>query len=305
MTRHSGEEWENYCNELFATRHASDYQRVPPRVHGDWGIEGYTSDGVLYQCYAPVEPLSIPDLHVKLRDKVTADIGKLIKNAHVIVGLLAPTEIRRWVLVTPRVEDKAILEHAKAKETMVRNQSIPGVASDFAIRIFTSEDFAAERRRLGEALSTYFPRLDAGSDEALLDFASSEEIALDDLEAKLRKLETLGTEEDVRSLRAEFLRFLVEGEQADEYLRRFHPSLWERWNGARESTRKTLKMSELASGDAPSVRLKSVRDGLIEAASRPASIFPEGVATQLAHGTLARWLVDCPLDFKVQERVSA
>ncbi len=301
MGHSDGGSWEIYGNALFSCRHGADYQRVPARVHGDWGIEGFTADGLLYQCYAPTEPLSTTDLHGKLRNKVTEDIGKLLKNAEAIVGLITPNPVKRWVLVTPRVENKAILQHAKVKEKLVTDAAVPGIATEFVIRIFTDADFAVEKRQLGEAASMHFPELSPTSDEDVAQFAAAEDLPVEALDAKIRKIEMITTEDEVRTLRAEFLRLLVDGESADGQLRRLHPTLWDDWSRGREATRRTLLMTQLTNTDVPSVRLRKVQDELKDVAAGPTANLPPGVAGQLAVGTVARWLLDCPLDFNAAQ----
>jgi hypothetical protein len=61
--------WQRYCHCLFTARHGERYQPVPDRVRGDWGIEGFTASGILYQCFAPEEPITREERHDKIRKK--------------------------------------------------------------------------------------------------------------------------------------------------------------------------------------------------------------------------------------------
>ncbi|MDR3587942.1 MAG: hypothetical protein P4L59_21915 [Desulfosporosinus sp.] len=54
------------------------YQKVPAVVGGDAGIEGFTSTGIVYQCYSPERRYSDDELNEHLRKKMTNDIGKLV-----------------------------------------------------------------------------------------------------------------------------------------------------------------------------------------------------------------------------------
>ncbi len=149
----TGGEWQGYCRELLAARHGAHYQPVPDSVAGDWGIEGFTSSGTVYQCYAPEEPLTSKQLYAKHRSKVTADLGKLRKNVDNVSQLVSPAELDCWVLLVPRVEDKAILEHAAKKAQEIRDLSLTGVSESFVVRVHTAADFPSECRQIDDALS--------------------------------------------------------------------------------------------------------------------------------------------------------
>ena len=76
----NGDKWEDLCNKIYKIRYMSDgYQVVPARYKGDCGIEGFTSTGIVTQCYYPDADYSPDDLHKKLVSKVTKDINKIEK----------------------------------------------------------------------------------------------------------------------------------------------------------------------------------------------------------------------------------
>jgi hypothetical protein len=53
-------DWENRVLQLIRERHGSDnVVRIPDKDRGDLGLEAYTYDGSVYQCYDAMR-LSIP-----------------------------------------------------------------------------------------------------------------------------------------------------------------------------------------------------------------------------------------------------
>ena len=293
----SGDEWQDYYRELLAARHGAHYQPVPDTVAGDWGIEGYTSSGTVYQCYAPEEPLTTDQLYEKHRDKMTADLGKLRKNVAEIAALVAPAEIECWVLLVPRVEDKKILEHAAKKAAEIRALQLPGISHAFVVRVHTSADFPTECRQLDEALCIAIPEIDVGTEDDIAMLAAGDELDVDTLDDKLTRLLANGREDDLPALRAEFLRFYVEGRQLEGCVRRHHPGLWERWQHSREGVKRTLKTTQLTAQDLPRERLGSVLKVLDDSAASALPTLMSTDATSLAWGTVSRWLIECPLDF--------
>src|SRR4051794_37169387 len=102
-----GEGWQRHINLLLGLRFSPwSYQPIPDRVDGDYGLEGFSSDGVAFQCYAAEEPLSVEMLTEKQRDKITRDINKLCDNHQLLAGILGGVRIHTWVLMVPRYDDK-------------------------------------------------------------------------------------------------------------------------------------------------------------------------------------------------------
>jgi len=97
----SGEDWQNYCRRLLGLRYGVGYQSVPDRDRGDFGIDGFTSNGELFQYYAAQDPRNHNDLYTKQRNKITADLRTLESNLARVIQLTAPADIRCWVLLVP------------------------------------------------------------------------------------------------------------------------------------------------------------------------------------------------------------
>ena len=54
-----GEEWEQRVQLYLKRRYGpGEYVHLPAKHLGDFGIEGFSRDGLAYQCYAAQEPLS-------------------------------------------------------------------------------------------------------------------------------------------------------------------------------------------------------------------------------------------------------
>lgn len=61
--------WEELIDSIYRIRYKDEgYQYIPARDGGDYGIEGYTETGKVYQCYFPEGEYSSKDLYDKLRD---------------------------------------------------------------------------------------------------------------------------------------------------------------------------------------------------------------------------------------------
>lgn len=270
---------------------------MPDTVAGDWGIEGFTSGGTVYQCYAPEEPLTTEQLYEKHRDKMTADLSKLRKNLGDIVSLVAPSEINCWAFLVPRVEDKEILRHAARKAEELRKMQLAGMSAAFVVRVHTAADFPTECRKLDASLAAEIPTIEVRSDAEIAQQIAEADLEVATLDGKLVRLLAQADESGLATLRAEFLRFYVVGRELEDWVRRHHPALWERWQHAREAIRRTLKTAELTTSAAPNDRLGSLLKDLESSASAAVPTMMTSDAASLAWGTVADWLIECPLDF--------
>src|SRR2546430_2916401 len=88
----SPEEWQELVVQLLYLRYPiGQFQPIPDRDRGDCGLEGFSRDGVGYQCYAVEEPVTTAELSKKQKKKITNDLLKLVRYSDHLPGLLNPT----------------------------------------------------------------------------------------------------------------------------------------------------------------------------------------------------------------------
>lgn len=151
-----GDSWENICNSCYRMRYTKEHYTEIPAVHGgDAGIEGFTTTGVVTQCYCPKREYNDNELYEHLRNKMSADIEKLKKSDYKDrLKKLGVPPIHEWHFVIPYYRDSRIIEHAenKRKEIMVAKATTPTdydhIATDFSIIIKTAENYRVEITRL-------------------------------------------------------------------------------------------------------------------------------------------------------------
>lgn len=152
----NGNAWEKLCDSCYRSRYQENgYQELPAAVGGDGGIEGYTMNGIVYQCYCPEREYSDDELYNHMRDKMTRDIKKMLKPeyATVLKGL-GINNICEWHFVIPEYKDKRIIEHkeTKRREVLEYKKSHPDqcdfINDEFKIIVKVAEDFKIEIARL-------------------------------------------------------------------------------------------------------------------------------------------------------------
>jgi len=293
-----GDEWQTYCDGLFREKHGSTgYVRVPDRDRGDLGMEGYSIDGsgTIYQCYA-TEATDVGKRFEKQRDKITRDLGKLVAKKDRVAKLLGSHAMTCWVLMVPVHDSKELVIHARAKEEEIRKEDLSFLADGFTVLIWTDGDFAKERAALDRAgVATIPPPKSLTDDDVSESVAAMKEAAGQKIEEMSAKLRRAGTP-DVLSARERLLRQVVEADNIREHLRREFPTTSElvltELDIEERDVIQERDFKQLHSGSAITVR-ERLKERL--AASVPA-IGPDQ-ASQLAHGAVGRWLLECPLDF--------
>ena len=291
----SGDDWQSYSELLFQERHApAGYQRVPDTHGGDLGLEGYSVDGngCGYQCYA-TEKTDVQERYEAQRDKMTADLRKMVRRKDEVAALLGDFHLHRWIFMVPIHDSKELVGHARKKEEEIRVAGLPFVADDFAIVIQTEEDFSIERAKIEDRGAA---RIGLVSEEVSEESVEAlERDRSDQVQTMDRKLAKITS--DPTSLREQMLRFAVDGGNIQEHLRRNHPQTSEMVSREVASERKNV-IVERDLQDLHKGSVTAVRQRLEERLKSEVGVLGSEQSSRLAHATIARWLMECPLDFE-------
>jgi len=292
-----GNEWQDHIIRLLKMRYAvGEFQEVPDRHRGDFGIEGFSRDGRAYQCYSPMEPLATAARYESHRDKISVDIKKFEDNKDELSALFGPTRITRWVLIVPTFDSGPLIQHAEKKAAHVRALGLPYVAQDFCIGIVTDDDFEVERAqllKLGLEQLHIVPRPLSASEAA--DWASQNSSLLGTLENKLSRVPTMHATQRV-ALRESLLGHYLQGQDVLDTLKVAHEDVFAaamRTKGAREAF---LETHCLITEDTPQRLLKNTMESFKRELMK-FEVMTEQMAEALAYEALADWLMRCPLNF--------
>ncbi|MBN2559487.1 MAG: hypothetical protein JXQ75_00965 [Phycisphaerae bacterium] len=292
-----GDEWQTYIVRLLKLHHAlGDFQEVPDRHQGDFGIEGFSRDGCAYQCYATEEPLAVRDRFENQRDKITTDIKKFVDNRNDLVKLFGPTLIRRWFLVVPCFDSGPLVQHAEKKAAEVRQHALPYVAADFCITIVTDEEFAPERATLIH-LGIERLQVDGRSPDPqeVARWAAQNSTLLKTLDDKIERMPGL-SDQRRQAFRSQMIQHYLKGQEVLDLLNTKYQEVFEaaiRNKGVRE---RFLETECLISDEAPSQLIRSTIQKF-KAELLKLDVMTEQMAETLAHEAVADWLMRCPLDF--------
>ena len=223
----TGDEWQQFAHRLVQLRHGpANVQCVPDTVKGDAGIEFFTLDGTLYQCYAPEETTDLAKAAAAQKAKAQRDLRKLSKHKDTIQGIVAGIRMQRWILLCPFLDNKDVITSVRAKAAGVRKLSLPFLAPTFDSLVHSQADFSGEIEKLRQSASmplkltmTQAPDITEKQDG---------EIGKRLTEKLNRGLGGALKPDEIAKRRDQYILNHSRRENALEELLRDHPELWER-----------------------------------------------------------------------------
>jgi len=289
------DDWQAYCDLLLNLHYQFDYQRVPDSVRGDLGIEGFSRDGCIYQCYAAETGLTRRQLYERQRDKMTVDLGKLIQNGSSLQAMLGGLVIARWIFLVPKFDGRDILVHAAVKAAEIRTTGLAFISDAFQVVISDDSRFSAEQARLGDpnTFRLNLPVVQPNPQQlALWEQGQSELLA--NLGRKLALM--LDADAERETLRRELIRYYLQVQGLDAHLSLSYTELWLRLSRIRSAIEATLPADVLMQQETPIALTHRLVNDYAARIERDCPL----LALQsrlLAWGVVSGWLLECSLDF--------
>jgi hypothetical protein len=290
-----GSIWEDYCQKLLRLRY-EDYQEVPAQFGGDYGIDGFTRSGIVFQCYCPDEDPSGKDLYEYQRDKITDDINKLVKNASAISALGAGT-VRAWHFLTPRYNSRHLVSHCRRKEAEVQSKSLETVHSEFTIYLKTEDDYIPERQiYLGTDRLRVQPSIEEPPPEELEKLLASDNEIVLNIRTKLGKLVLASRQR--ADLTRQLLGGYVVGQDELETLNEKFSSTYKSVIQLKSATQSQLTIRTLSCSHNHGTILKDILEEYEDKLSADFSgSLSSALIAHLSMEAISDWLGRCPLDF--------
>jgi len=267
-------------------------------VQGDAGLEGFSDDGMAYQCYAAREPVSDAILHTHQQTKIQRDIRKFKKKAR-LEKVLGKQQIGIWNLVVPRFTSTPLVAYANEKAAEVRAAKLSYVTDDFAIRIIDDEYFQVEIQQLGgvglAGLDIHYP-VHTDDPEG---WASDAVLPawLSNLDDKLKKITAYTNDAARAKARRTFLERYRVGQSALDALRSRAPEVHDAAWAAKVHREGLLSSATILGGPQQLELLRSTLETFQADLQRDVLAIKPRLAEILAWEAVSDWLLRCPLDF--------
>lgn len=300
-THFTGDEWQEWGNQLVLERYGiGNYQRIPD-ITGDAGIEGFAvSEGHAYQLYACQEPLTPEARYIKHRKKMSDDIKKFINNSGILAKFFGETKITRWILFVPLDSTKEIISHASKKTGEVLDANLAYVyTNDFRVVVHSQKEFVEEankilnRSPIDRTLCLDPPDI---SDAQKTDWATMNDPLVKTVDDKIAKVPTCSDEKRRIILRTTIIEWYLKHLDIQDQLRSIDPELYEKLQRTIQQRESYIASESLSYGTAYEI-YRSTLEKLKEAIGQGLPLVHSDTCEALAQGTVSDWLLRCPLDF--------
>jgi len=293
----SPKEWEAFC-EIMLRHHygAKNFWIVPDQDGGDLGLEFYTIDGTIFQCYYPVQGVEMKVYKQKIQKKIREDLKKLKDNEKEIAKLMDDIVVSQWVLLTPENKSKDLIAYCnkKKKETVSENISYID-NNDFVVKIETAKTY---RDGMLFAQSVYSSAIDIPlmevTDEDKTKWLSGNSAFSNNIDRKSNSL--MG--EKSKIFKGKVIARYIQIDKFLEQLRDEHPDLYELIEDSARAQLENMQEAWLFEDKIDSEFVKGVVENNKQAFEKHSKFMSDKNMQSLSFGYLSKWIAECYMDFE-------
>ena len=304
-----GDAWEDLCVRCYRMKYQEHHYVSIPAVHkGDAGVEGYTKTGIVHQCYCPERAYSDDALYEHQRDKLSADIKKLLENASRLKAL-GISIIHEWHFNIPEYKDSRILAHAATKQMEVLSEKLNNpsayshIADDFRIIIKIAEDLAPEISKILRTTITNNRLNFAIQHVSPPDWSQCDSTKVENIRRKIKAVMHIDNDSDPALNRVIelYVDFYISGMENMASLRINFPEIYEDLYKLEQSFKNEVSIKTLMNTD-HSMNQSVFTSILTEFGEKLekefSNIFNQASIGEIKQDLVASWLADCSMEFR-------
>lgn len=289
--------FERYFKDIVKLHYApANYRDVPDDQGGDYGIECYTLNGHVFQCYLPEQTSDLAKLVNAQRQKINRDINKLTRNEKELEKLFGSTKICRWILATSAHKSAEVTSFCAQKSLKVREKGLNFISSDFEILIHTEDDYKIEASRLNSNIYQLNIDFERNTPQGVEGWVDENLTFLDNLERKLPKI--LGDEARRKQMRNYLALQYLDYQNLLSRLLQDWADIYETVVKSVQHRQSYLESRFLTSPNLlPNDVIKEELAKLEADIAREVSTLKPADLELIKWGVVSDWLIRCPLDF--------
>lgn len=291
----SRKEWEAFCEVMLRQHYgAKNFWKVPDEDSGDLGLEFYTVDGTIFQCYCPDKGVAMDAYKKKIKGKINDDLNKLKDNEMKIAKMIDDVVVHQWVLLTPEFKSKDLIAYCNNKKKQVIKKDISYIDNDkFTVKIETADSYPEGKLY---AQGVYSKAIDiplmevSDADKGVWKTGHSE--FSDNIVRKSTKL--MG--DDSHSFQDQVVTKYIQIDQFLEQLREDHPDLHELIADSAIAQLENIRENSLFEPVLDKDFVKSIVSGNKEAFAKHSKFMSDKNVQSLSFGYLSKWITECYMD---------
>lgn len=304
-----GDSWEDICQSCYRIRYQNQhYTEIPAVQGGDGGIEGFTRNGIVNQCYYPERDYSDNELYNKQRDKMTKDINKLLDSTYKTrLRELGVPVIHEWHFVIPFYKDSRIIRHAETKrqEVLAKKKENPNqydyIAGDFDIIIKQAEDFKFEITKIIRESVTDAKLNLAVREVKEINWERCDSDKTNNIKRKISAV--MNVEEDdeyFNEIVDTYIKAYIKGIEILRILRVSYPEIYEEVYTLEQAYKKQVSLKTMMNTD-KSMNSKlffEILDDFEKRLRDSCTYFTQASILELKIDIISMWLADCSMKFR-------
>ncbi len=292
-----GAKWETFCEIMIRHHYQQPYfTSVPAKDRGDCGLEFFTADGSIFQCYFPDPNYSMAEYKKHVQNKIRTDLQKLDTYKNEINGFLDEIIIKQWVLLIPENKTKDLITYCNRQKKSIIEKNIPYIDNDnFSVKIETADSYPSSKHYA----------LTYGNQKINLPIKPLDQISLDEMKDTIfdkniqRKSKIISPKPDSFS-KAMIKKYLVIESYLSE-LRFNYPDIFQQVD---ECGRILLEqMQDLIDIECMDPNIDFIKKVKEQNEKKINDMFNSMISslvlTELPYGYIAKWIAECNMDFEI------
>lgn len=297
-----GHDWEKLCvkclHDKFRDEH---FTPVTARTQGDWGIEGFTRTGIIFQCYNPdYENSSSADIYSHQKNKIKRDLEKIEKNQEALKELLIDTKVKEWVFLTEEITNKNLLLDISKLTREYRLKNLDILDENFIVSVqeksyienFIKPQYFDEKIDYKSSIEKYDEEFEKSLESNYINY----------LDMKVKKLfQHLKHEMIVKQQKQQHILNYVSGLDILSSMQKDLPEQYEKFlevTGNFENN-DLVEILYLNEKKTDSEIFKEIKEKLLEVLRKDMNaLYRELFIEKLRNYQIAFWLLHCPLTFE-------
>jgi hypothetical protein len=299
-----GKSWEEFCQQCFRLKYENEGYQFMPDINGDYGIEGFTRAGIVFQCYCPNNNTDSNTLYEAQRDKITTDLQKLARYKEPLKKYFKDCKIKTWIFVTPEYRRKELVKHCRDKAEEYRNFKLDILDPNFDVLIHDLGNFTREIQFVLNYLNKeleIIPEQDSSNHENKLQWKNTQISLVDNANRKNKLLVgemAQNLEQKVDKRTNITISNKLEGDSIINTWKVSYPDDYERFLRIVSIIENDVIETCTISTDDNNQRYK---DFQILVYDRLKVTFPnlsESMLLSLRNKVMSDWILNCPIDFE-------
>ena len=292
----SPKEWEVFCEDMLRQHFGTkNFYTVPDQDRGDLGLEFFTVEGTLFQCYYPEQGIEMSLYKKRVQKKINDDLKKLKNNEVEIKKLLDDIFIHQWVLLTPENKSKDFIAYCNKKKKELIKKNISYIDADkFSVKIETADSYKEGKLYAQMVFSKAIdiPLLQVSKNDKNIWKIGNAKFS-NNITKKTTKL--MGNESE--NFQDRVVSKYIQIEKFLEQLRTDHPNLHELIEDTARAQLQSIQEDSLFEDELDKTFVKNIVAGNSKAFAKHSNLMCDKNMQSLSFGYLSKWLAECYMDF--------